>query len=144
MDFLDFKIFLTNENELQKNSLQSDAPKRCLVLFDDENGNASTDFLKKILSAAKLNPDADCQIVGIPTDLEGVLSLSNRLAANDVRQILVFGIAPAQLGLRIAPPQYQPFFFNNCQWLFVEKCTTIEQNIEIKKKLWANLQAIFL
>lgn len=132
---LDFKLFALADFD-EQNTL----PKRRILVLSAEP--AKELFLLKILGAAKLTA-ADFVIRHIPPSVAavGVSQLRQHIAPKD---IILFGITPATVGLQISPPQYQPLAWAEARWLFAHSLKHIEENSNTKKALWAAIQKMYL
>jgi hypothetical protein len=141
--FLDYQIF--QRPELNEFSAQLDGAnaRQVLVGFFDEQSTEQEDYLKKIMSAAKLNLSEDCLILrgSLETKFPSFAQMQN---ANTVKKAVFFGIKPPDLGLNLEIPSYQPIVFSNCTFLFVDKISIIEPSKERRAALWACLQKMFL
>lgn len=132
---LNFKLFALADFDEQNAPPQ----RRILVLTAEPEKEP---FLLKILGAAKLTP-TDFVIVQTPPSVAAVsvAQWRHHIAPQD---ILIFGIAPATVGLQITPPQYQPLAWAEVRWLFAHSLTQIEENPNMKKALWAAIQKMYL
>lgn len=132
---LDFKLFAIADFDEQKILSQ----RRVLVICAEPE---KEDLLRKILMAAKLS-DTDFDIVQLLPAVAsvGVAQLRNRVKPRD---IIIFGIVPAAIGLQITPPQYMPFEWSGARWLFSHALCKIEENPAMKKALWIAIQKMFL
>lgn len=117
--------------------------KYILMLFNHSGKNAvpqaQKPFLEKILGATKLSFDdvAMCnwQQMGTPTfdGLKGYFAPSS---------LFLWGVNPAQLGIQAA--LYQPVIHNKVMVVCVDTIETIENDKNLKAKLWGILQSHFL
>ena len=97
-------------------------------------------FLTNILSACKLS-QADVAIVNVHSiDKEEVESLIEPLAP---KHVLLFGITPLSIDLPINFPQFQLQAFNKRTYLYSPDLKTLENNKDLKLKLWNNLKTLF-
>ncbi|MGN6400028.1 MAG: hypothetical protein ACTHMD_06220 [Flavisolibacter sp.] len=97
-------------------------------------------FLTNILSACKLSL-ADVAIVNLHSiDKEEVEALIEPLAP---KHVLLFGITPLSIDLPINFPQFQLQAFNKRIYLYSPDLKTLENNKELKLKLWNNLKTLF-
>jgi hypothetical protein len=117
--------------------------RRVLILASAKGDEAaSRAFLEKVLSAAKIELATDALLAKVAP--EGAARLFPDFSLQQPAFVLVFGLAPAQLGLRLDVPLYQPFAFSGAQWLFADALPTLEPDRAKKSQLWAALQAMFL
>ena len=100
------------------------------------------DFLSKVLSAVQLNLDKDTLFAEIPASLP--VSFAAELKKKQPEHVMIFGIHPAQLGLRIDAPLYKPVAFYGVTWLFADAVSVLEPDKNKKGLLWAALKQIFL
>lgn len=105
-------------------------------------GSSNTDFLKKVLSAAQLDLERDTLFAEIPENepVDMAACLRIKPAAN----VLVFGLAPAQLGLHVEARPFQPFSFYGTTWLFADALSVLEPDKTKKGLLWTALKSMFL
>jgi hypothetical protein len=141
--FFDYQIFPTPELSEFSAQLAGANGRQVLVGFFDEQSVEREDYLKKIMSAAKLNLLEDCLILRGSQETK-FPSFRDMQHAHKVQQAVFFGIKPSDLGLNLEIPPYQPIVFNKCVFLFVDKISVIEPSKERRAALWACLQKIFL
>ena len=141
--FLDYQIFPTPELSEFSAQLAGANVQQVLVGFFDEQSVEREDYLKKIMSAAKLNLLEDCRILrgSHETKFPSFIDIQH---AHNVQKAVFFGIKPSDLGLNLEMPPYQPIVFNKCVFLFVDKISIIEPSKERRAALWVCLQKIFL
>lgn len=97
-------------------------------------------FLTSILNACRLSL-ADIAIINFqqfnPNNLEeSVDELSPK-------QVLLFGIDPLSIGLPIQFPQFQLQQFNQRTYHYAPALSDLENDKDLKQKLWANLKTLF-
>ena len=141
--FFDYTIYkisdLTNFNE----SLTGENQRRILVGILDEQQNEPETFLHKIINSAKLDLEKDCLILrGHPQS--GIPTFSQIKSFQNIEKAVLFGLTGKDLGLNIETHLYIPFSFNNCQFMFADKLSILENSVERKKALWLGLQTLFL
>ncbi|MBK9335467.1 MAG: hypothetical protein IPM98_02295 [Lewinellaceae bacterium] len=136
------KIYQIPENALLKNA-RGEFFKRVLVIAQAELMHpGNLDFLKKILFAAGLDLSKDALFVE--------LQEADQVALFPVEQtkqpesVLVFGVSPAQLGLNIQIPLYQPTPFYGMTFLFSDKLSELEPDKIRKANLWQALRQMYL
>ena len=113
------------------------------VLATAESGQPGhTDFLKKVLAAAQLDLERDTLFAEIPP--EEPIDMAACLRIKPAEKVLVFGIPPAQLGLHIDAPAFQPFAFYGVTWLFADALSVLEPDKTKKGLLWTALKSMFL
>lgn len=135
-------LFLTAEKSAASNATGGFARQLLVLVQEEPNASANRDFLTKILAAANLNLAQDALLAEIPAHESR--SLATDLKALAPKQILVFGLTPAQLGLSFELQAYQPLNFYGYTWLFAEKLSTLEPDKTKKTLLWTALKQIFL
>jgi hypothetical protein len=97
-------------------------------------------FLTNILSACKLSL-ADVAIVNVHSiNKEEVETLIQPLSP---KHVLLFGITPLSIDLPINFPQFQLQAFNKRTYLYSPDLKTLENNKELKSKLWNSLKTLF-
>jgi hypothetical protein len=141
--FLDYQIFPTPELGEFSTYIEGANARETLVAFFDEQSVEREDYLKKIMSAAKLNLLEDCLILrgSLETKFPSFTQLQNVQTLN---KAVLFGINPTDLGLNLNFPLYQPVVFAHCTFLFLDKISVIEPSKERRAALWACLQKMFL
>jgi len=115
-----------------------------VVIFEEETRSELLPFLTKILGAVQYDLARDAQTVNI-TD-KTVFSLMNlcNYAEKEINQVLFFGQSPKQVGLNLSVQKYQPVAVGGKRILFADDLAVIHDDTELKKALWASLQAMFL
>jgi hypothetical protein len=141
--FLDYQIFPTREWGEFSAQIEGANAREILVGFFDEQSIEREEYLKKIIGAAKLNLLEDCLILrgSLETKFPSMAQMHN---AHGIKQAVLFGIKPKDIGLNLEMPPYQPVVFNNCTFLLVDKISIIEPSTERRKALWTCLQRMFL
>lgn len=116
--------------------------KKILILaLSEPNNPGNIEFVTKILSAAGLALSEDTLFAEITagTAVNCFAGLPER-----PKFILVFGLQPAQVGLKALAQPYQPFTINGCTWLFSDALSVLEPDRAKKGKLWEALKALFV
>jgi hypothetical protein len=97
-------------------------------------------FLTNILSACRLGL-GDVAITNVSgMEAEGITKVMDSLGA---KTVLLFGIAPLETGLPIAFPHFQAQQFNKRTYLYSPTLAEIENDKNVKAKLWASLKNLF-
>jgi len=98
-------------------------------------------FLSGILNACKLTLE-DIGLINIATYPD----ISYKLISEtfNPRIILMFGISPEEIQLPFVMPEFQRQSYNNQIYLSIPTLHSLEENKELKRKLWMVLQQIFL
>jgi len=116
------------------------AQSKVFVCFPDDE-NVPDQLLEKILAAVNLKFPEDLLILRkTPNEPFSFSALMSRV---QLEKILVFGLAPQQLGLQIIVHNYQPFQLNNCTFLFADDLKIIAADKLLKVRLWEALKHIF-
>lgn len=98
-------------------------------------------FLSGILTACKLTLE-DVGLVNIAFYPE--LTYKKISEAFTPRITIMFGVEPGTIQLPFEMPGFQRQSFNNQVYMAVPSLTELENNKDLKRKLWAVLQQIFL
>ncbi len=104
-------------------------------------------FLAKILQAVKLDLEKDAYLFKVTP--QHIISFSELKKECSPRQLIAFGLLPAQLGLNFKPIWYAPFEHLQTTFLFADDLELIyrerqEGGKEKSGRLWQALQRIFL
>ena len=113
-----------------------------VLMLEEPNAIANRDFLAKVLTAANLNLAQDALLAEIPAGESHTLAPD--LQERQPKQVLIFGLSPAQLGLSFDIQAYQPFAFYGCTWLFADRLSALEPDKVKKSQLWVALKQMFL
>jgi len=100
------------------------------------------DFLKEILKAIKYDLEQDTLTYFL--DIFDKFSVISKDLNDEIKEIILFGIEPTQLGLNFKAQLYRPFEHNGIQFLFTDKLSKIKENKQLKSALWKSLQEIFI
>lgn len=145
---LDFYLFPLSDWRQLNDRLSGDNARHVLIVLDDEHsGEELTDFLGKILSAAKLRFREDTLLLKL-TKAENI-SFSNLSRAKPIKYALLFGVEPRQLGLFFTLPPDQPVKHAGTYFL---RTSTLAELFEERKSesrsraaaLWQNLKQLFI
>jgi hypothetical protein len=142
--FYDFTVYNIPNSANFNETVSGSNERRILIAFLDEQRPELESFLKKIISAAKLEFEKDCLILRGHTDKSALPTFAQIKSAYKIEKAVLFGITGRDLGFNIESPLYIPFEFNHCQFLFIDKLSNIENSVEKKKALWHGLQTLFL
>ena len=135
-------LFLTAEKTALSDAIGGFLRHLAVLVAEEPAAAANRDFLAKILAAANLNLAQDALLAEIPVNEARVIAPD--LNTHQPKQVLVFGLSPAQLGLSFEVPAYQPFNFYGCTWLFADRLSTLEPDKTKKTQLWTALKQMFL
>lgn len=142
-DFFDTKLFVVkNTDNTLKNASGSNQKKLCIVCRTDEASSQELEFLKKILSAVKYDLKEDVLLVNITQNQD--LGFNAIRTNHEIKDAIIFGINPQNLGLHFKANLYQPFSCNQCRFLFAHSLKEIANKKEWKGALWTALQEMFL
>lgn len=138
------KIFATSASlQTYTAQLKGENNRKTAIIFFDENAPELEDMLRKMFE----NPTIGYQLLSDCVILRGgekLPSLADLTAAYPAEKVLVLGYAATDIGLKITPPQYQPFLFNEKTMLFADKLSKINTDLNLKKRLWTALQMMFV
>jgi hypothetical protein len=96
-------------------------------------------FLTNVLAACKLSI-ADIGIINsYETEQAGLQNIIN----SEARNVLLFGVEPPAIGLPINFPPFQLQRFNNRTYLHAPALSEIENEKELKIRLWNALKLMF-
>jgi len=135
-------LFLTAEKSALTDAKGGFARKVAVLALEEPNARSNRDFLDKVLTAAQLNLTNDTILAEIPAGEPR--ALASDLLDYQPKQLLVFGLSPAQLGLSFEVQAYQPLTFYGCTWLFADKLSAVESDKAKKTQLWTALKKMFL
>jgi len=135
-DFFDFEIYPISD--LKDISNEAEANKSVVVLLKGAS-QEEIDLLGKIFKAVGKNLETDGCLLNStsPPTYKGVTD------AIDFQKLLVFGIAPKDIGLHLKVKTYQLIPFQNRQLLFSHSLKVIMSDLNKKKMLWGQLQLMF-
>jgi hypothetical protein len=137
-DFYNFKLYtdLPAKDWATKAAL----PSQTTAIVVRSATESSLALLEKILGAVQQELERDCFLIQQET-AAAYKDIKQKLA---FRRLLVFGWAPADLGLHLQIKPYQLVNFEERQLLFAHDLATIaENNNEEKQLLWRQLQQLF-
>jgi len=138
--FIDFKIIdVTDTNTIL--SACTGSPEKGIFLSYQETDKSMEPFLSKILSAVKLDLQAD--VLTLEKTVDNDFSFSALSKAQSIDKALFFGIPPKAVGLQVNVQKYQPLTINGCLFLFADDLKSISEKQELKRALWGALKAIF-
>jgi hypothetical protein len=128
-----YSDFLLNRNDLDLAVLS----KAKMVVFTQQlNNQEEEDFLKKILTACKMTSSDYCMIE---------IKQDRQIAWNQIRDdiqpifVLSFGIPANKLGILALFKFNSSNAFDNCQFIFVDSLSTLQNNVALKKTLWTDI-----
>ena len=142
--FYDFTAYNISDSENIRSVVSGDNARHILIGFLDEQRDELETFLKKIITAAKIDIEKDCLILRGDAENVSLPSFAQLKSKSKIKKLVLFGINGKDLGFNIETHLYIPFAFNNCQFLFADKLSVIENSQERKKALWSGLQTLFL
>ncbi|MBD0331068.1 MAG: hypothetical protein ICV66_00275 [Chitinophagaceae bacterium] len=96
-------------------------------------------FLKNILLACKLTTD-DVAVVNWQNTIKNYQELVKYFES---KTVLLFNVDPLTFGLPINFPLFQIQQFSKCTYLFAPELRLLQENIALKRQLWAALKKIF-
>ena len=98
------------------------------------------DFLNNILKACKLEKANYSIIANRQDELPDYKATFSQFKQ---KQLILFGISPAAIGLPINFPHFQVQSFQEVRYLAAPKLDTIEADKELKMQLWQCLKQLF-
>ncbi|MBD2756838.1 hypothetical protein [Spirosoma validum] len=114
---------------------------KVLLLADEDLDPSNLLFLEKILKAVNLN------INGVDLlNLHGVqeVDFAELLRGKYINHFITFGVPFERISLDIMMDRYAPVRFEGITFLMADSLPTIEADQNLKKRLWAALQRMFL
>lgn len=148
--FLDFSIIPIKEPAEILEMCQGSNQKKLLVVFDEkDNSEERMEFLKKILAAAKFDITNDILLLKLTTkNLFSFIAVRTKVAqshlSGGIDHFMVFGFEPKHFGLNLEIPKYSPSHFYNCNFLFADGLSQIENDKTLKGALWNAMKELFL
>ena len=113
-----------------------------LLVNDPDNAfidDAQLTFLSGILNACKLTLE-DIALVNIADNSTNYKKLNEDLSP---KIIIMFGVIPEEIQLPFVIPQFQKQSYNNQFYIAASSLTDLEDNKDLKRRLWAVLQQLF-
>ena len=140
--FLDFDFYQTNS--ATDIAIFGENKKQMMIVIADETeqNDANIAFLEKIIAAIKYDFKQDTIYFFLQNDAK--LTISELMAKHQIKDLLVFGIGNAQLGIYVHQKKYQPFYIQSVTYLFADNLTEIQGQKELKGALWDALKKVFL
>lgn len=136
------KIYKAEPKSLLEIARGEFARRVLVVMLEESSHPGNLEFVIKILTAAGLDLEKDTLFAPVAM-AESALVLP-ALKTKHPDQVLVFGLAPGQLGLNIQASFYKPVSFLGATFLFSEKLSVIEPDKSRKTNLWQALRQMFL
>lgn len=144
MHFFDFELI--NQPEALLDDLSPVKEKKMLVFYCDGEGRRS--FLFSILKAAGYtNPEAVIHFIPV-TEEKYATDLSSLVRQLEINRVMIFGLSPADLGLRLQLGNYVPVEVNNCWFMIADDLAVIRDEKAAGKSqkagaLWKAVKARF-
>ncbi len=117
--------------------------KHILILFSKDETNILSEFelnfLNNVLMACRISL-ADVAILNWP---KVEMNYNKILETLEPATILLFNIDPISFGLPINFPPFKIQAHNKKTYLHAPSLLEIENNVDLKKKLWASLKLLF-
>lgn len=140
--FLDFSVYPMQE-DLSALDLQGENAKRTLIVVKQEAYPAtSATFLSKVLGAVQYDLGRDTKLLRLSAD-QSAVSWAPLQAAHAFERVMLFGVAPSQLGLSLLLRPYVPTSWQNIRWLVAHDLSEVEQQPKLKSGLWSAMKVIF-
>jgi len=126
---------------VQQQSRMPQLNHKVLLLADEELEPSDLLFLEKILKAVNLNIDGVDLL-----NLHGVrdMNFAELLRGKYINHFITFGVPFERIDLDIMMDRYSPVRFEGITFLMADSLPTIDADQNLKKRLWAALQRIFL
>ncbi|MEY4926344.1 MAG: hypothetical protein RI894_780 [Bacteroidota bacterium] len=136
-------IIPTSDIELSEDKKKqgSDNPKALICVFKERQTQTDYTFLIRILQAVDLQLDTNCNLYECEKNTH--LSLQYSYQEKPVEIVLFFGISPKNAGLQNDWKKYRPYLLNHTYFLHIDSLGTIENDANLKKKLWECLKFVF-
>ncbi|GAB3643427.1 hypothetical protein [Spirosoma arcticum] len=126
---------------IQQQSRLPQLNHKVLLLADEELDPSNLLFLEKILKAVNLN------VNGVDLlNLRGAqnVDFDELLKGKYINHFITFGVPFERINLDIMMDRYAPVRFEGITFLMADSLPTIEADQNLKKRLWAALQRVFL
>lgn len=146
--YLDFELFARPERQLSKADLRGEGQQGIFIAYQVDEAEADRlAYLKKILTAAKIDLDKDVSYLSLKAD-ESVY-LNTQVFPVPLAQVILFGVRPEQLCLNFQLPPYQPVSYQKMAFLWADNLGVIQEERLAGKSqkagaLWLALKHIFL
>lgn len=130
-------------NDVHHDSLSLEGFQSCRYLFI-VSGNSYTGEnvhqLTSICKAIHIDPEKDIHVV--QPGASGTIRIREINANAD--HVFLFGVSPESAGLSFSFPKNQFIEINKIFMMATEDLTTLQNNVELKKKLWLCLKQHFI
>ncbi len=117
--------------------------KHIIIVVSNDDSDTTNEyelkFLTNVLKACKLSL-AEVAIVKWPMVEKNYFELFQTL---ECKTVLLFNIDPISFGLPINFPPFQIQPHNKLTFLYAPSLSEIENNIDLKKRLWTSLKILF-
>lgn len=135
-DFFDFEVYQLADSKESESLRKTEKP---VVVFLKNAPAEDLALLSKIFQAVGKNMEQDACLVN-----SSPLPLYSSITANpQVKKVLFFGVNPLEIGLQLQVKAYELLPFQGKQLLFSHNLGVIAQDLDKKKQLWGQLQAMF-
>ena len=135
-DFFNFEIYRLPELANLSNNID---PSKSIVVLLKGAEEAEIALLSKIFQAVGKNLETG----GCVINDRKLPSYKMINSAINFKKLLVFGIAPKDIGLHLNVKAYQLIPFQDRQLLFSHSLEVITNDLAKKKQLWGQLQLMF-
>ncbi|MDB5241465.1 MAG: hypothetical protein JWP57_2090 [Spirosoma sp.] len=126
---------------IQQHARLPELNHKVLLLADEELDPSNLLFLEKILKAVNLN------VNGVDLlNLRGAqnMDFGELVKGKYINHFITFGVPFERINLDIMMDRYAPVRFEGITFLMADSLPTIEADQNLKKRLWAALQRVFL
>ncbi|GAA4457984.1 hypothetical protein GCM10023189_29540 [Nibrella saemangeumensis] len=114
--------------------------QKVLILVDEDLTPADHLFLEKILNAVSLNLEG-VDLVNIHNSQ--AMEFEPLLRGKVIHHFFTFGVPFSQINLDIMMDRYHPVRFDGITFMMADSLPVIEEDKDLKKRLWGALQRIF-
>ena len=140
--FSDHQLFVVPETNNRQLPGSGENRKHLLVLYRKEEESTSLkELLSKILAAAKFDIQQDVRLVELSSD--ETFSVSALRSKEVIKQVIILGLNPGQLGLHFTFEKYAPFPHTDCDFLIADPLSAINENRQLKGQLWNAMKVLF-
>lgn len=144
--FSDFPVYPVGGDIILSDFVAGYNQKGILCVFKMNDPTAKDtllDFLKKVFLATGHDILQDGLVLPVDPSLAGKVRFAELKTLGNFRQVIVFGLAPDTLGLRLRLARYELVAWQGITLLFADDLERIASEKPLKAKLWATLKALF-
>lgn len=135
------RLYLIPEMAMNDITIHGKGQKQLVIITDSESFQSEEqNTLNKMMAAIKYMPDVDLITVSMPKNQ----SISFSMLQLVYKDLIIFGLTPAQLGLNIDHKMYEVLHFDKSRVLVCDSIREIIATPQKKQWLWTKLQSMFL